>query len=364
MKRPFLLSVVFALIILAPSPAARAASQVSSIAPSCGYRLQTAQLLTQTSEASWVDWIKSLSGAQPVTFNQQTTTITTRYSPVLFDGSSPSAYDYVLETIRTWYPDSQIEEDPFFYGTSTWKNLILTIPGEPADSESVILSAHLDSTSPASTRETLAPGADDNASGSAALLEAARLFRDLPFQHTIRLIWFTGEEQGLVGSRAYASDHDLTGVIGVINLDMFSYDSDGDRCFEMHVGTLPASDQVGQCVNQSISAYHLNLKDDYINTSQAARFSDHASFWDKGIGAVEIGENFYTNGLPNGCDSSDETPFYHSIHDTVENMTTSFGFSITQAALAAASSLAGFLPPDFQTRFVLPLIFMGPFFNP
>ena len=45
------------------------------------------------------------------------------------------------------------------------------------------------------------PGADDDTSGSAALLEAARVLRSRPMPATIKFIWFTGEEAGLLGSR-------------------------------------------------------------------------------------------------------------------------------------------------------------------
>ena len=51
----------------------------------------------------------------------------------------------------------------------------------------------------------LAPGAEDNASGSAALLEAARLFNRYRFERTLQIIWFTGEEQGLLGSLAFTA---------------------------------------------------------------------------------------------------------------------------------------------------------------
>src|SRR5690606_1946621 len=87
-----------------------------------------------------------------------------------------------------------------------WKNKIVTIPGHgPNAAEIVLMTAHMDSTSP--QRATNAPGAEDNASGIAALMEAARLFRYYKFDRTIKLIFFTGEEQGLWGSEEYVADH-------------------------------------------------------------------------------------------------------------------------------------------------------------
>ncbi|MBE0697328.1 MAG: M20/M25/M40 family metallo-hydrolase, partial [Anaerolineaceae bacterium] len=137
-------------------------------------------------------------------------TLTTRNSYALFTGAN-YAFQYLRETLETWYPAGQIEEDPYMVGASQWKNLILTIPGTQNPAEVVILSAHYDSRSGNLLSATdPAPGADDNGSGSAALLEAARILHGQTFPRTIRLIWFTGEEQGLYGSSAYVNDHDLS----------------------------------------------------------------------------------------------------------------------------------------------------------
>lgn len=319
----------------------------------CGSNPTTTQLLGQTSQAAWVDWIEKLSGEESVQVDGSTRTISTRYSHAMFDGSTHAlAYNYVLETLQSWYPAGQIEEDPFTYwGVLTWKNLILTIPGSTHPEEVIIMSAHLDSTSQNPT--VYAPGAEDNASGSAALLEAARLLQGQQLARTIRLIWFTGEEQGLIGSLAYVNDHDLNGVLGVINLDMYGYDNDDDGCFEIHVGSLSASDEVGACMVSSIQAYNIPLSFDYITTG-ATTASDHASFWNKGVGAVEIGENFDYNTLPGGCAGSDSNPYYHTTNDTLSAMNLPVGFQITQAALATLFNMAGEAPPNYPV--FLPVI--------
>ena len=100
-----------------------------------------------------------------------------------------------------------------------------------------MIGGHLDSTStvPYST----APGADDNASGTAVTLALAEILRDTHFADTIRFIHFTGEEQGMWGSKVYARDLQLSGaqVMGYVNLDMIGWDGDGDRTVELHSGT-------------------------------------------------------------------------------------------------------------------------------
>jgi len=93
-----------------------------------------------------------------------------------------------------------------------WMNKVVTIPGHgPNANELVLITAHMDSISP--QHSTNAPGAEDNASGVAALMEAARWFRLYKFDRTIKIIFFTGEEQGLYGSKAYVASHPSDGHV-------------------------------------------------------------------------------------------------------------------------------------------------------
>jgi leucyl aminopeptidase len=270
------------------------------------------------------------------------------------------AYDFVREQISGWYASNEqveIEEDayqPYSNNPSIiWKNLVLTIPGTQYPEEIVILSAHLDSTSRTSPYST-APGADDNATGVATLLEAARVLQSHPLPRTVRIIWFTGEEQGLLGSQAYVQDHALENIIGVINLDMFGYNSDEDRCFELHVGGLPASAVPGQCFVHSIDAFDIDLKYDYI-INGATSASDHSSFWSEGIGALEVLENYQTNNQPGGCSNTDWNPYYHSPSDTIDHVDLAFGYDVARAGLATFFSLANALP-DLLYPYYLPFL--------
>lgn len=308
--------------------------------PGCGSTPAVSELLLATSLERWTGWVAGLSGASGVWLNGRYRTIQTRYSYSLFDGTQPYGYDFVKAQLLAWYPSAWLEEDSYPVSGLVWKNLVLTIPGRSLPQESVLLTAHLDSITSFNPSQ-LAPGAEDNASGSAALLEAAYLFRERPFERTVRLIWFTGEEQGLYGSKAYVQDHSLQGIVAVFNLDMFGYDHDNDRCFELHVGTRAASQPVGACFMQAITSNGLNLKVDYLNGYNMT-FSDHASFWNKGVGAVEVLENSFYNDAAQGCGGViDENPNYHTPDDTIRNMNLPSGFEIVRAALAAVSARAG-----------------------
>jgi leucyl aminopeptidase len=258
----------------------------------------------------------------------------------MFDGSADArAYDYVLQQVKNWFPDTALIEQSFDYVELNAQNIIVTIPGQTQPDEYVLLVAHLDDTSWNSVR--IAPGANDNAIGAATLLEAARLFRRMQFERAVRMIWFTGEEAGTLGSRAYVHEYGDLDYNGVINLDMFGWDGDGDRCFEIHVGALAASDEIGGCLAENIETYSHDLIYDYLISDATGR-SDHINFWLNDIGAVAITENATEYGTENGCLGEDMNPYYHTREDTIAlNLTPGYAYDIARAAMEATASMAG-----------------------
>jgi leucyl aminopeptidase len=241
--------------------------------------------------------------------------------------------------VRQWYPESQITQQSYPISSYTGKNLIVELPGALKPDEIVILSAHFD-TYLNTNRWGAAPGAEDNASGVATLLEAARLLRSYRFERTLQIVWFSGEEQGMIGSGYYVA-HLPAGrtIVGDVNLDMFGYDADNDHCFELHVGTLPASSVIGQCFADTIAANGLDLHYDYL-TNLAEGYSDHESFWMAGLGAVEVLENYSDQGLTGGCNGEDSNPNYHTNQDKIAGMNLVSGTSIARAGVATAANLA------------------------
>jgi hypothetical protein len=317
-------------------------------AEACNYHPAVARLLRQTNADQWITWVRQLSGAEGVTIAGEETRIDTRYSPAMFDGQpNARAFEWLLEQVNSWYPADQIEIQPFSVTFEdkpyTWENLIITLPGQTRPDEIVVLSAHLDSTSDQPFIK--APGAEDNASGSATLIEAARLFRQARFERTLQIVWFTGEEQGLLGSQAFVKDAiaNHKQLVGAINLDMFGYDSDNDRCFELHVGTMPQSKIIGQCFENAIRAFNLQLAYDFL-TDEAIDRSDHGSFWQADIGAVEVLQNLFGNEQVNGCANADPSPYYHTTADVAANLNLETAFTIARASLAATAGLAQPLP--------------------
>ena len=118
---------------------------------------------------------------------------------------TPESYDLLWRLRKNEQPvtvELEIAGGEFSAGPVEVYNTVADIPGSEKPDEVVILGAHLDSWD-------LGSGATDNGTGSTVLLEAARVLRklDLKPKRTLRFILFSGEEQGLNGSRAYVEAH-------------------------------------------------------------------------------------------------------------------------------------------------------------
>jgi Peptidase family M28 len=109
-------------------------------------------------------------------------------------------------------------------GSGKSRNIIADKPGEDEGTrEVVIATAPLDSINLEGGPQAPAPGADDNGSGSAGVLEIARVFKEHRSKHDLRLILFGGEEQGLFGSKRYVeslSESERKRIRAVVNMDM------------------------------------------------------------------------------------------------------------------------------------------------
>ena len=205
-----------------------------------------------------------------------------------------------------------------------WRNVVATVTGSTNPATVYVVCAHYDSYS--STDPMLnAPGADDNATGTSLVLEAARVLKDFPFSSTIRFICFSGEEQGLLGSVYYAGEAASRGdnIAGVLNFDMVGY------------GT-PNTLLIANSASEWLVDYCIAVRDSFVPEqaltkllNASMRWSDHASFWDKGYSAFcGIETDYGTN------------PYYHSARDTVGNLNLSFTTNVTKLAVASLASLA------------------------
>ena len=189
------------------------------------------------------------------------------------------------------------------YSGSYAPNVIGIKYGEESDSV-VIICGHIDATAGwPEYPEPVAPGADDNGSGSSVVLEAATVTAGYDFRREIRYILFTGEEQGLVGSGYYAYQHRFDSIVGVLNFDMVGYSNNNPEPIDIigNNNSIWLVDSMISCLGTYIGSwpYYRLIDGDFW-------YSDHGSFWDRGKYALCVIEDY---NVPN--------PYYHSEGDTI-----------------------------------------------
>jgi hypothetical protein len=221
----------------------------------------------------------------------------------------------------------QTEADSFTFSANAYtsSNIIATIPGQVAPGRVVIVCAHYDSTS--SQARTAAPGADDNASGTAAVMEIARVLAPYQFDFTVKFIAFSAEEWGLYGSKHYAAAARQRGenIIGVVDLDMIGYADALPEDLDLFVND--RSDWLGDAYIAAANRYAPLGLTKRINPSVTG--SDHSPFWDQGYSAL-VGIEDYPLRNPN----------YHKPADTIDTLNLEFATAVARASAAAVAELA------------------------
>jgi hypothetical protein len=298
---------------------------VPEAAPSAaaGYDANVQWVIDQVLQADLMGLLNGLTGEKSVTIGGSSQIIATRNS---YRTECRLAEQYVFETMQA----TGLPVEYQTYGSNGWRNVIATLTGVSRPGRQVLVTAHLDDI-PGSAYAT-APGADDNGSGSVTVLRAAQIMAALPFQKTIRFICFTGEEQGLLGSRAYAAEAAVRGdtIDAVVNLDMIAYESDGLDVIELHAGTtVAASGAIADAFMDVNTTYGLGFTPQKITTG-STNSSDHASFWERGYPAILAIEDF-----------QDFTPWYHKVDDRVVTLAPDFFTRFAKAAVGTVATLAG-----------------------
>lgn len=208
-------------------------------------------------------------------------------------------------------------------------NVIATWPSSTSSSEWVVAGAHYDSRSVNSSSGTSrAPGADDNGSGTSCMLELASIVNASEFELSrgLKICFFAGEEQGLLGSQALASAWSKAGkdIVAMVNADMLGYQPGEEitlgfkdrsvtpelvmlskQLTEMYVPGLPVADSSSCC-------------------------SDYLSFYENGFPAV----GFFESGF-----AASDYPSYHTSTDLLTYVNTKQLTMETQAVVATVFTL-------------------------
>ncbi|WP_009634409.1 M20/M25/M40 family metallo-hydrolase [Synechocystis sp. PCC 7509] len=242
------------------------------------------------------------------------------------------ARNYITTSLKNlgWSPNLQSFVDGI--------NIVAERSGKIPNAGTIIVAAHYD-TVPGS------PGADDNATGVATLLEIARIFNNLSTPQTLKLVFFDSEEIGLRGSLAFTANiANLANLNGVVVMDMIGFGCYTPNCQKYPPG-LPAIVQRdrGDFLAVVGDAEHLQLLKAFTSTklpvitlpiplkglfTPDVLRSDHAPFWYQGIGAVLVTDT-----------ANLRSPHYHQLSDTVANIDRSFFTGAAQVVVNAIHRL-------------------------
>ncbi|MCE1187988.1 MAG: M20/M25/M40 family metallo-hydrolase [Ignavibacteria bacterium] len=233
--------------------------------------------------------------------------------------------------ISMGYTDVKI--DSFLYQNTWQKNVIATLPGTVYPNMYVILGGHYDSYS-SGNPVLVAPGADDNASGTCAVLEAARVLKYKNFQPrtSIRFIAFAAEEMGLYGSADYAQKAIASqmNIKAMINHDMISSTNLPVAQSKVSIYSYTGCSSLANLTN-SLTSQFTGITGAIVNTNSGG--SDSYSFWTRGYPVVYFEENYFS-------------PFYHSPADTIGNYSMPYCAEVIKASVALAVNQS--MQPQFS----------------
>jgi leucyl aminopeptidase len=187
-------------------------------------------------------------------------------------------------------------------------NVIATLEGINFSDSICIMGGHYDNYNNGDPF-SIAPGANDNASGVAAVMEVARVMKKNNFipENTIKFVAFGSEEMGLYGSIAFASDAQQTmqPVMLMLNNDMIAYEPDNDKTkWSVNILDYDNSHYLRKEAEQLCNKY---TSLGYFNDNTSNKYSDSYSFFTNGFKALfffskKIDPNYHTvNDVTSGC---------------------------------------------------------------
>ena len=325
-------------ISLDPKPwLAAAAAETAAVAPEAVTPdALVQQMIDQVTTSTLQTYLNQLSGQVPVTFRDGTTyTIGSRYT---YSGSNSNniniqrATQFVREhleglglNVETYVWDTQQSGKP---APSTYPNVIGERAGNTNPTCIYVIGAHMDDMPSSGS----APGADDNGSGTVATLMAADILTKYDWGCTLRFALWTGEEQGMRGSAAYAKRAKGRGenIRGYLNMDMLGYNASAPNEIDLFSkSSVAGSNDMMNLFGGVISAYGLNLVPTYYPDDSLGNQSDNKSFWDQGYASILSIEDYY----------GDFTPVYHTSNDKPSTLNWTYYTDFVKASVATFGHL-------------------------
>jgi hypothetical protein len=242
-----------------------------------------------------------------------------RYS---FSTSIAAARDYIEDEFQA--AGLEVRRQSWVYNGSSHENLIATLRGDLFPDQYIIVGGHYDSLPSTGA----APGTEDNGSGTAGVLELARIMADERPARSIVFIAWGVEEQGLRGSYHYVSQmtpQERQNLVAAVMMDMISYSSDTNWDVQLDtradVGTALVDLQVAAA--QEFTSLTVNRRTTFLGRS------DHQPFIESGLPASLSIENEWQS-----------YPHYHQSTDTIDRINPLQGAEIVKMNVATVAILA------------------------
>jgi Zn-dependent M28 family amino/carboxypeptidase len=236
----------------------------------------------------------------------------------------------------------QMESDYFSYRGGNFRNVIGKL-GDPSSKPAIVVGAYFDSVQGS-------PGADDNASGVAVLLETARVLSKTRLRSQILFCAFQLEEFNMIGSRHFARKLKKTGarVDAMMSLEMIGYTDSrpGSQKYPAGLGWLypDRGDFIGVISNWNSNSLARNFAQSLRQVDgllvetlslpgngalvPAASLSDHAPFWDLGFPALLITDTAFLR-----------NPNYHRASDSLETLNMNFMTKVCEGVIRGVLGL-------------------------
>ncbi len=287
-------------------------------------------------------------------------------NPDFPDHGIGAARQWIFNQFKSYSPRLEVRFDKFRvrkHGPRIFKdvdlyNIVAVLPGKSITEAQVLVTAHYDSLNLGSrpltaadyqeNAELPAPGACDDASGVAAVMELARIMSQYEFDKTLVFIAFAGEEEGLVGGALEAAKmkKEDRAVEAVLNNDLIGTDVAGNG----RIGNSALSvysNEVMDSSSQELARYTRQIGERYFPAmnidpifleDRVGRGGDHTPFQWEGFAAVRLStpnENYANQ---------------HRVTDTLENMSVPYTAMVAKVNAAVAAALALAPRPPIVTR--------------
>ncbi|HEX7401408.1 MAG TPA: M28 family peptidase [candidate division Zixibacteria bacterium] len=300
----------------------RYSPQLKLVNPSLEYSQDIDDLVNMVSSDSLRDWIQRLQKF---------------YTRCTFTDSIRFARQWIYDKFKSFGLE-QVKVDTFYYYNTVWNlgwhyvyNIRAVVPGTIYPERLIVVGAHYDSYGSGCFQgdpNNIAPGADDDASGTSAVMELARIIYAHPLKRTVIFIAFDSEEPWMDGSYSYVQDIYNQGIDLdlMINLDMIGYTNDTDPDVTIHHGI--TSVPFGQIMAYAANSYTW-LRPVLENPSP----SDSWPFYEYGYTVLYAEEGDFN------------TVGYHTPGDTLGILNIPYMTEVTKMGLATLLYVANFPSP-------------------